>query len=131
MKKISGLWLSGSVRSPLEGFASPLHTSYDGDLTSCKQQEASRPALVLQITSYSSSSTLGVSFGLNLHTSRLTSPRPSTFCCQSQNAQRQEAGAEVSAPEQVVVSLGLVQNPPASGLECVPCIPCTSRAPLG
>ena len=79
MKKISGLWLSGSVRSPLEGLASPLHTSYDGDLTSCKQQEASRPALGLQITSYSSSSTLGISFGLNLLTSRLTSPRPSTL----------------------------------------------------
>lgn len=88
------LWLSDSVRSPLEGLATPLHTSYDGDLTSCKQQEASGPALGVQTTSYSSSSTLGLSSGpLNALTSRLITPRPSTLSvarARGQEGRRQE-----------------------------------------
>lgn len=46
--KTPGIWASLSVTFPLEGLTAPLHTPYDGDLTSCEQLESTGPALGTQ-----------------------------------------------------------------------------------
>lgn len=119
--KTPGIWASPSVTFPLEGLTAPLHTPYDGDLTSCKQLESVGPALGTQ-TSDPSFPTQRRS-----HKSHLQAEQPQALL--ERKGAKAGSGSLDVCPEWVVISLGLVQNPWIRTRMC-PCASCTSCAPL-